>query len=291
MKTKIALIGSAPSSVKLAPYDDPEWEIWACSPGVYGVAPRTDAYFELHLWEPPVPGKPGTGKPWFSPEYCEFLARYKGTVWVAQPVPEIANAVVYPFDEMIAKYGPFFFTSSLSWMLALALQRTGVTEIGLWGVDMSATEEYQLQRPGCWHFITEAMKLGIKVTVPPESDLLQPPFLYGLNETSPMAIKLTARRAELQSRLSDAQAREAAASREMLFYQGALDDLQYFWNTWVTYQTYLQPTRSKTGNEERAVIQPPKPMATPACIQAMADHADQYDNNHVQSHIEMSNPL
>jgi len=48
---KIALVGSAPSSVLLAPYGDPSWEIWGCSPGVYYQAPRTEAWFELHRFE------------------------------------------------------------------------------------------------------------------------------------------------------------------------------------------------------------------------------------------------
>ena len=87
------------------------------------------------------------------------------------PPPEIPNALAYPVNDMVEKYGPFFFTSSLSWMFAQALEREGVEEIGLWGVDMSAHEEYGLQRPGCQYFITLAMQRGIKVTIPPESDL------------------------------------------------------------------------------------------------------------------------
>ena len=30
---KIALVGTAPSSRMLAPYNDPSWKIWGCSPG------------------------------------------------------------------------------------------------------------------------------------------------------------------------------------------------------------------------------------------------------------------
>jgi hypothetical protein len=36
---KIALIGSAPSSVGAAPYADRSWTIWGCSPGAAGKAP------------------------------------------------------------------------------------------------------------------------------------------------------------------------------------------------------------------------------------------------------------
>jgi hypothetical protein len=31
----VILLGTAPSSMRLAPFGNPEWEIWACSPGTY----------------------------------------------------------------------------------------------------------------------------------------------------------------------------------------------------------------------------------------------------------------
>ena len=50
---KIALIGSAPSSIQQAPYHDPSWLVWGCSPGAYGVVPkgRSNVWWELHLYE------------------------------------------------------------------------------------------------------------------------------------------------------------------------------------------------------------------------------------------------
>ena len=252
---KIALIGSAPSSVRLAPYQDPDWEIWGCSPGAYPFAgPHADVWYELHRWEPQIPGMVGSGKPWFTPEYCEFLTRFdKGPVWMIDPPPEIPNALAYPVNDMVEKYGPFFFTSSLSWMFAQALEREGVEEIGLWGVDMSAHEEYGLQRPGCQYFITLAMQRGIKVTIPPESDLLQPPLFYGVTENHPMMIKLMARMEELKGRHTAAIQRESQAAQEKHFIAGAIDDLDYMMKTWVTSQAWVEPTIGKTGNEVRAV--------------------------------------
>lgn len=239
---KIALCGSAPSSLPLTAGLDDSWEIWGCSPGAYGaIGPKSHVWFEMHRWEPQIPGHLGTGKSWFSPEYCEFLCRHP-KVYTAEPIPDMANGVVYPFKEMLDKYGPYFFTSSLSWMLALAMEVEGITEIGLFGVDMSAHEEYNYQRPGCHHFLTLAMQRGIKITVPPESDILQPPFLYGLGEISPMMIKLTARRNELQSRMFAANQRIEQARDESSFIRGALDDLDYMIKTWVTHQTLIETT-------------------------------------------------
>lgn len=238
-KKKVALIGSAPSSINLAPVEKDDWFIFGCSPGAYGpVGPKSHAWAELHRWEPQIPGHMGTGKPWFSPEYCEFLVRHP-LVFTAQPIPDLKNATVYPFQEMIEKYGPYFFTSSLSWMLAMCLEQDGIEEIGLFGVDMAAHEEYQYQRPGCHHFLTIAAQRGIKVTIPPESDLLQPPFLYGFGENSPMMIKLTARQRELQQRVAGARQRQEQARDEINFINGALDDIDYMIKTWVTHQSLI----------------------------------------------------
>lgn len=257
-KRKIALIGSAPSSIRLGPYHDDDWYIFGCSPGAYGVAgPHADGWMENHRWEPQVPGHAGTGQPWFSPEYVEYLTRFKGDVWMSDPLPpEIQNAKALPVDALIGKYGPFFMTSSLSWMFALALETPGVEEIGLWGVDMSAHEEYGSQRAGCQYFITLAMQRGIKVTIPPESDLLQPAYFYGITENTPMMVKLTARRKELMERKAAMDAQAQQCRDQSLFLSGAIDDLDYMVKTWVAYQSFIEPRMGKTGNEVRAASMP-----------------------------------
>lgn len=242
---KIAILGSAPSSVNLAPFGDPGFKIWACSPGTYSLLPRCDAFFELHRWEPGVIGKPHTQKQWFSPEYVAWMGM-QSRVWMQDVVPEIPNSARLPVEDLEAKYGTYFFTSSIAWMMACAIEdvleereqrkRDGMGQaqdvIALFGVDMSATEEYGNQRLGCQHFALLAADLGIQVYVPPESDLLRPLPRYGIDESSHWMIKVTARKAELQNRLALSQQREAAAVRETCFLQGALDDLDYMAQTW-----------------------------------------------------------
>jgi hypothetical protein len=193
-----------------------------------------DAFFELHRWEPPVIGDPTRQVTWFSPEYVQFLAQFKGDVWMTEQVDMIPNARRLPREMLIGKHGPFFWTSSLAWMAAIALEDPELEELGFFGVDMAANEEYQFQKPGCLHFITIALQRGIKVTVPPESDLLQPQPLYGVSEWSPMMVKLTARKKELDARVAAAQQRAAQAQQEIVFVNGALDDLNYVMNTWVS---------------------------------------------------------
>ena len=220
---KIALIGSAPSSVRLAPYGSPDWKIWGCSPGAHVVVPRSDVWLELHRWEP--------GQPWFQKDYVNFLKNYPGTVWMSEYVPEVPNCKVIPVDYLVSKYGPYFFTSSLAWMFALAMEENPQS-IGLWGVDMAATEEYGYQRAGCQFFAMLARSKGIEVGVPPESDLLRPAPLYGICETSHIHIKMLARERELKQRLAAVSAEYQQKYHEMTFLQGAIDDLGWNQQTW-----------------------------------------------------------
>lgn len=238
---KIGIIGSAPSSIRKAPYSDPTWRLWGCSPGAYAVVGRSNVWFELHRWEPPVIGKPDQQRPWFSPEYCMWLAQQPKVVMLNKE-PMIPNSVALPVDDLLRRYGHYNFTSSIAWMMAMAIdeiQEARATrkqveqdEIGLWGVDMSATEEYGYQRSGCQFFVQLAASLKIKITLPPESDLMVPPPLYGVSEDNHVNIKMLERKREIESRLANAHAAMANAQNETMFLKGALDDINYVLNTW-----------------------------------------------------------
>ena len=250
---KICLVGSAPSSVRLGPYANPNWKIWACSPGAFGVVPRSDAWWEIHRWEP--------GQPWFSPEYVNFLKNHSGKVWMAEPIEDVKNCAVVPVEHLVKKYSPYFFTSSLAWMFAQAIEdiekeraqeiASGApishSAIALFGVDMSATEEYGYQRAGCQFFALLARSKGIEVGIPPESDLLRPPPLYGICETSHAWIKNVARIREVDARLAQAHAKLSQTTQEIQFLNGSKDDMTWQMNTWFGNtdflgKTYIEPT-------------------------------------------------
>lgn len=227
---KIALIGSAPSSVQLAPYGDPSWQIWACSPGAQPHVKRCDVWWEMHRRQ--------IGAPWFATDYINWMAKQKRVI-VVEPWPEIPNHGALDWEGHVEEHGPYFFTSTVSWMFAQAIKE-GATHIGLWGIDMAAREEWAFQRSGCQYFIWEAQKRGIKVILPPESDLWMPPPLYGVQEVNPHHARLMVRRAELQARLADAQNRYQAVSQEVHFLQGAFEDNDYHLFTWVSHPKSLE---------------------------------------------------
>lgn len=240
---KIALLGTAPSSMALAPFKDPSWAIWACSPGAYSICAqnRSDVWFEPHRWLPTPPGQfgsPGT-KPWFSPEFHTFLSQHKGPVFMSEVQASIPSSVRIPFEQLIEKYGPYFWTSTIAYMIAMAIDvlahRAAAGEkvaIGLWGIDMAATEEWSYQRPGCQHFIGLAKSLGIEIVLPAETDLMRPPTMYGIGELNPRHIRLASRKVDVEAQLAQLQAQHDEIIKRSMLLKGALGELDYMLGAW-----------------------------------------------------------
>lgn len=179
----IAILGSHPQTVMSAPFHDPEWLIFACSPHNFEqrTLPRWDMWSEVHL---PV-AHPTRGYHYL--RSLETSAREKQArgenpiVWMRDKtaIQHFPGARLYPEEEMKAKFCPFLFTSSIAFMLALSIdiaEENGIGQIGLWGILQSGGEhEYFKQRPGTQYLLWEAARRGIKVLVAPESKLFEQP--------------------------------------------------------------------------------------------------------------------
>ncbi len=177
---KIAILGNADSTRDLAPFDDPTWEIW-------GLAwralhhPRMDVCFEVHTLAQMVED--------FGPDVIDWLTDptdRAGNTPALYLLPEAASefpqAKPYPLRDAAALMGGReYFTSSFSYMLALALLQDDVAEIGVWGVDLTDGEEYTHQRPCAEFLLGIALGRGIKLTIPPQSALLRCSYRYGLD--------------------------------------------------------------------------------------------------------------
>ena len=221
---KVAIVGTAPSSRTLAPFNDPSWQIWVCSAGNMNMVPRVDVWFEIHsnlLW----PESEHFGRP-----YVEWLRQQKFPIYM-QDQSLVPNAISYPKDEMVAEFGRYFFTSSFAWMMAMAIKR-GAKEIGLWGVDMASRDEYILQRSGGHFFIQEAVRRGISIRLPKESDLLQPPALYGFDDSTNFMRKLCVREKELKDRIAGMKQQRDQLTHSVAYLEGALEDLDYIKTIW-----------------------------------------------------------
>jgi len=219
---KIAIIGKAPSSRNLAPYDDQSWQIWTLSNLVAAKeVPRWDVQFEIHGWPYLQAARNGD-------LYLNWLGQeHQNPIYVAELRPEIPSGVLFPKDEIIRRFGTYF-NNTVSWMMAFAITLEP-EEIGVWGVDMAMATEYEAQRPSCEFFLGWIRGAGIKLHVPPESDLLKTPRLYGFDaDGGLMASKWHARTKELQERLKTVTDKRDHAALKAAFLQGALESQEYY---------------------------------------------------------------
>ena len=167
----IAVLGSHPATVAQAPFND-DWLIYACSPHNFEMRqlPRWEAWFEVHI---PIADRTRAYP------YLKFLETVP-LVWMRDKasIQYFPGARLYPEDEMKKEFGPFTFTSSIAYILAMAIkdcERLEIPQIGLWGIMQASPNEFMYQRPGIQNLIWEATKRKIKVLAPKESRLFEPP--------------------------------------------------------------------------------------------------------------------
>lgn len=163
MGKKIAIIGAHSATKLKAPYDDDSWEIWACSNKNESVLPRHDIWFEIHSLDNPHLGQ----------VYLEWLKK-QPFVYMQEAFKDYPGSVHYPIQTVVSLFGEYFFTGTVSYMMALAILEKP-EEIGLWG--FSQCPEYKEQRSSILHFVQLARDAGIKVTAP--AGLLDAAPLYG----------------------------------------------------------------------------------------------------------------
>jgi hypothetical protein len=169
MPENVAITGIATSSLDEAPWNDLSVDLWSV-PALYKVfpnlAPRVNLWFQIHpKWHAE------------KQEWWKWARATQPPIMLQEACPELERSMAYPREEIIKRFGPYF-TSSLSWMLALAIA-TGAKKIGIYGVDMAEGAEYVYQRPCVERLIGFAQGRGIKVYIPEHSALLKSAESYG----------------------------------------------------------------------------------------------------------------
>jgi hypothetical protein len=168
-RRKVAVVGFASSTRSLAPFDSSEHEVWALNQ-LYRHIPRADRWFDIHS------------------NYDEHVVEGTDHVgWLEQcPIPVYMNewrmryptSVRYPIEEVIEYFGKDYFTSTIAFMIALAIKE-GFEEIELYGIDLVVGTEWEQQRQCAEYYIGWARGMGIKVTVAAGSALLTQRYRYG----------------------------------------------------------------------------------------------------------------
>jgi hypothetical protein len=159
IKDKVAIVGFTDHRVLAYKLPREEWEVWGINE-LYRVGDSPIANFDR----------------WFEMEI---------PVYMQEHYPDIPPSVAFPREELkklsIEKLGRVYFTSSIAWELALAI-KLGFKEIHIYGVDMAQDSEYARERNCCEAWLGVAAGMGIKVHVPPTSDLLKCIGEYGFGD-------------------------------------------------------------------------------------------------------------
>lgn len=113
----IAILGSHPATVGLAPFDDPKWIIYACSPHNFEhrKLPRFDAWFEVHAEAAHKTRAEG---------YINYLKTLP-VVFMRdhKNMKDFPGAIPFPEKDMDEKFGPFYKQSSISMMQVVAIDQ------------------------------------------------------------------------------------------------------------------------------------------------------------------------
>lgn len=227
---KIAIVGFT-FSREDAPWGDPTWLKWPCN-NLWRFCPDDwDRLFDLHDHDTINSDA----------EHLKFLrgeevAKADGTktkigerpVLVWKPLAEWPSAFAYPKDAVLETFkhlqGARYFTNSIAWMIAMAIAE-GATEIGVWGVDMAQGTEYSAQRPSCEYWLGVAEGAGIKVHIPPTSDLLKSGALYGAEDDTFLYTKMKDREKELKARLGALGQQQSMLAQQQQEFRDAQNQL------------------------------------------------------------------
>jgi len=170
---KIGLLGSHEASLRMCPWHDPSWELWAHASAKFLYQREPDRYFDLHRKEC---WSKSNNK---GERYLKWLARNHVPIMMQEAFPEVPASVKYPLDQIKQEFTRPYFTSHAAYMIALALTE-GVTHIGFFGVNYSPDCEYGTQRGSTEFWMGVAEGRNVHLVIPDTCTLLADPQpLYG----------------------------------------------------------------------------------------------------------------
>ena len=176
-KKTVAIVGLSPNSCTLAPFKE-DVELWSMNEAHhFSWFTRATRWFQPHNTYKREIANRGVK------DHYKWLKKNEWNIpiYMIKAQPEIPKSVSYPLKEVRDRYlgkvtrgdeKVTYFNSSIDYMLALACYE-GYERIELYGVDASATTEYEKQRPGVHFWIGVAIGQGIEVWLPEGSMLLK----------------------------------------------------------------------------------------------------------------------
>ena len=173
----VSIVGSAPSSQRLAPYG--QEEVWVLGVQAHYHAERGQEFtriFEIHStfdWSR-------------HQDHAQAIASLGCPMVVNEGFPIKGDGILI-FDhaeaaKLLSCGGKAYLTSSIAYMIAQAIME-GYEKISVYGVDLTVHDtEYFHQRACTEAWIGLAKGRGIEVFIPDQSSLMKSTFVYGIDE-------------------------------------------------------------------------------------------------------------
>ena len=184
-KRVCCIVGLAPSTRSGFLHEPPGTEIWTVNNAYKCFTPeelaRFTAWFQIH---PKEEWEANNAKELDS--YRAFLNGLSIPVYMDDRHPEYPNSVKYPLEEVIKDLGYDYFTSSIAYLIALAIHQR-FEEIHIFGVEMIFGAEYVHERPCVEFWLGVAHARRIELIMPEGSTLLRGP-LYGRQVSIPSSL-------------------------------------------------------------------------------------------------------
>lgn len=166
---KVAICGTHKATLDQAPFDDDGWQIWAMGHRVNHL-PRVDLVVEVHTYETIVD---------LGLDYVDWLKHPTCDAYLHPRISKKFPACdTYPLKEIVRFLGRDYFTSSVGYLVGLAIWMEA-EEIALYGVNLTSDEEYSHQKPNTEYLLGVAEGRGIKVTIADGSAILNSHYSYG----------------------------------------------------------------------------------------------------------------
>ncbi len=188
-KKTVAMVGLAPTSCTLAPFDDEDVEIWCLNEAhAFKWVKRATRWFQIHAtesWQRYLAKRDVRGhadwlkkNPWNIPIYMQYFT------------PLVPNSISYPLHEVVDMVFKDFrrgdnkvkyFTSTLAYMMGIALAEgrsaynpdaEPFQRIEIYGIEMADEIEYVQQKACAEFWIGYALGLGVEVYTPPNCQIL-----------------------------------------------------------------------------------------------------------------------
>jgi len=158
----LAIVGSHPATRELAPYDDPDFEIWLFNEAAQNsdVYRRWDAVLQMH--EPEVYS---SEQNWINKDHWAWLQQDHGEgkrIFMQDYDPRVPNSVRYPIEDVLSLVPYKYIRSSPAYALALGIC-LGYQHIQIYGSELSSNTEYRYQATNYAFWIGFAHGRGINL--------------------------------------------------------------------------------------------------------------------------------